>query len=265
MDQISYVLGYSLAGCAAGFLAGLFGVGGGAIIVPSLITIFRLQDFPSLYLVHMALGTSISTIIFTSISSIRAHHLRRTIIWPIFKRMAGGIILGTYLGACLASRLSSDFLKAFFAAFLFLVALQMFLDVKPKPSRAVPKMLIVFLVGVLIGVVSSWVGIGGGAVSVPFMVWCNVPVRKAIGTSAAIGLPIALSGAAGYFTSGVAVNALPSYSLGFIYLPALLIISVTSVIFAPIGARFTYRFPAAKLKRMFAVLLAFVAIKMIWF
>jgi uncharacterized membrane protein YfcA len=264
LGYAAYCFAYALTGCGAGFLAGLLGVGGGAIIVPSLITLFTAQGLPSNYVVHMALGTSIASIIFTSTSSIRAHHSRGGIVWPIFWHIGAGVIIGTFLGSFVAARLSSDFLKTFFAVFIFLVAVQLFLDIEPKPSRKIPGILVLFGVGLLIGGISSWVGIGGGAMSVPFMVWCNVPIRKSIGTSAAIGLPIALSGAVGYFLSGLSVNSLPSYSLGFVYLPALFFISLTSVILAPMGAWLTHRLPASRLKKVFAILLSVVAVKMIW-
>jgi len=148
--EYAYWLGYALTGCGAGFLAGLLGVGGGAIIVPSLVTLFTIQGFPCQYILHLALGPSIASIIFTSISSIRAHHVRGVIVWPFFWRIGGGIAVGTLLGSIVAAKLSSNFLKVFFSGFIFLVAVQMFLDVKPKPSRRIPGALVLFWVGLLI-------------------------------------------------------------------------------------------------------------------
>jgi uncharacterized protein len=264
VETIGFWLSYALTGFGAGFLAGLLGVGGGAIIVPALIVLFSAQGFPADYILHMTLGTSFAVIIFASISSTYAHYLREGVIWPVFWRIMGGILLGTFLGSCAAARLSSDFLKIFFSIFIFIVAVQMFLDIKPKATRKLPGALVVFIVGCLIGGVSSWVGGGGGAMSVPFLIWCNIPVRKAVGTSAAIGFPIALSGTAGYLISGLEIGVLPPLSLGFIYLPAMLFISIVSIIGAPIGVRLAHRLPTDKLKKVFAVFLSLVALKMVY-
>ena len=264
MGTIGYWLSYALTGLGAGFLAGLLGVGGGAIIVPALIVLFTAQDFPLNYILHMTLGTSFAAILFASISSAYVHHLRGVVMWFVFWRITGGILLGTFLGSCAAARLSSDLLKVFFSIFIFIVAVQMFLDIKPKPTRKLPGTLAIFIVGCLIGGVSSWVGGGGGAMSVPFLIWCNIPVRQAIGTSAAIGFPIALSGTAGYLINGLGISVLPPLSLGFIYFPAMLFISLVSIIGAPMGVRLAHKLPAAKLKKTFAVFLSVVTVKMIY-
>lgn len=261
--MILFWLGYLALGAFAGLLAGLLGVGGGLVIVPILTFLFTAQHLPHEYIAHLAIGTSLATIIFTSVSSMRAHHGRAAVEWGLFRRIAPGILTGTLAGSWVAARLSTGFLKGFFVAFIYYVALQMILDIKPKSHRQLPGNFGMFGTGNVIGGVSSLVGIGGGTMSVPFMLWCNIPFHSAIGTSAAIGLPIALSGAAGYLLNGLMVKGLPPYSLGFLYLPALIGISVASVMTAPLGARLAHNLPVRKLKRGFALLLLVLGTKML--
>ena len=245
---------YLVLGLFAGFVAGLFGVGGGLIIVPVLTFIFAAHHFSEQYVMHLALGTALASIIFTSISSLRAHHAHAAVNWKVWREITPGIVIGTLLGSVLAAYLSADFLKAFFVVFVFYVGTQMLLDIKPKPARALPGLFGMFVTGTIIGAVSSLVGIGGGTLSVPFMTWCNIKLHQAIGTSAAIGLPIAVAGAVGYIANGLAVTELPQYSLGFVYLPALAAIVAASVLTAPLGAKLAHRLPVKKLKKLFALL-----------
>lgn len=254
---------YLALGLFAGFVAGLLGVGGGLIIVPVLTFIFAAQHFPDQYVIHLALGTSLASIIFTSISSLRAHHAHGAVNWKIWREVTPGIVSGTLLGSVLAAYLSAYFLKAFFAGFVFYAGTQMLLDIKPKPSRELPGLPGMFAAGNVIGAVSSLVGIGGGTLSVPFMTWCNIKLHQAIGTSAAIGLPIAVAGAVGYIANGLNVSGLPPHSLGFVYLPALAAIVAASVLTAPLGAKAAHRLPVAKLKRIFAILLYTLGIRML--
>lgn len=212
---------------------------------------------------HLALGTSMASIIFTAVSSFSAHHKRGAVHWPLVRQIVLGIFVGTFLGSCLAASMSTGFLKGFFVVFLYYVATQMLLNKKPKPSRQLPGPSGTFAVGNVIGAFSSMVGIGGGTLSVPFMTWCNIPVHKAIGTSAAIGFPIALAGTAGYIFNGWGVATLPQYSVGYIYLPALLGLIVTSVLTAPFGVRLAHSLPVDRLKRVFAFLLYAVATRML--
>jgi uncharacterized membrane protein YfcA len=251
-------------GLFAGFVAGLLGVGGGLIIVPVLSFVFAAHHFPDAYTLHLALGTSLASIVFTSISSFRAHHAHGAVNWKIWRQVTPGIITGTLLGSVLAAHLSTHFLKVFFVIFLFYVGTQMILDIKPKAARDLPGLPGMFGAGNIIGAVSSLVGIGGGTLSVPFMTWCNVKLHDAIGTSAAIGFPIAVAGAVGYVANGLRVDGLPEYSLGFIYLPALAAIAVASILTAPFGARLAHRLPVKKLKKIFAVLLYTLGIRMAW-
>ena len=262
--MIAWII-YAALGLVAGVLAGLLGVGGGIVIVPMLSIAFDLQGLPSQYIQHMALGTSLGTIMFTSISSFRAHHQHGAVNWSVVRRITLGIIVGTLAGSWVAAQLSTRFLKGFFAVFLFYVATQMLLNIKPKGARQLPGQAGMFGVGGVIGVVSSLVGIGGGTLSVPFMVWCNMTMHNAVGTSAAIGFPIAVTGAVGYLLNGLKVSAeLPPMSLGFLYLPALIGIAATSILTAPLGARIAHKLPVAQLKRVFAVLLYVMGARMVW-
>ena len=251
-------------GLAAGFVAGLLGVGGGLLIVPVLILLLRAHGLAAGMEPQLALGTSLASILFTSLSSVRAHHRHGAVEWPLVWRIAPGIVLGTLAGAVLAAQMPATVLKGFFVVFLFYAATQMWLDFKPAPHRGLPGRMGTSLAGGVIGAVSSWVGIGGGTLSVPFMLWHNVPLHRAIATSAAIGFPIALAGALGYVAGGWHANGLPTGSLGFVYLPALAGIGLGSVLTAPLGARTAHRLPVGPLKRVFALLLFALALRMAW-
>lgn len=258
---MEYLIGYLLLGLLAGFVAGLLGVGGGLIIVPILVWLFEAQGITQ-HGMHLALGTSLASILFTSMSSLRAHHARGAVDWHTVTRIAPGIVAGTLFGAVLAARLSPVPLKLFFVAFLFYAAGQMWWNFKPAALRQLPGQTGMFGAGTLIGAVSSWVGIGGGTLSVPFQLWCNVPLHRAIGTSAAIGLPIALSGAVGYALTAPD-HGLPG-TLGYIHLTALASIALGSIGTAPLGARVAHALPVGKLKRIFALLLFTLAVRMAW-
>lgn len=244
---------YLGTGAFAGVLAGLLGVGGGVVIVPLLVFTFTAQHLPEAYILHLALGTSLASIIFTSISSLRAHHRRGAVNWPVVKGISPGILVGTFLGSWVAAQLSTGFLKGFFVVFLYYVATQLLLDIRPKPHRQMPGAGGMFGVGNVIGGVSSLVGIGGGSLSVPFLIWCNLPMHHAVGTSAAIGFPIALAGAAGYLVNGLPAAGLPPGAVGFIYLPALVGIALASICTAPLGVRLAHSLPVPRLKKVFAV------------
>lgn len=253
---------YLLTGSFAGVLAGLFGVGGGLVIVPILTFILTAQGQPTTHILHLALGTSLASILFTSLSSVRAHHGRGAVNWEAVKSITPGIMLGTLAGSWVAAKLSTDILKIIFVIFQYYVATQLLLDIKPKPHRQLPGNAGMFGVGSLIGGFSSLVGIGGGTISVPFLIWCNSATHTAIGTSAAIGFPIALAGTIGYVINGYSF-ALLQYSLGFVYLPALAGIVAASVLTAPLGARIAHSLPVSKLKKVFAILLLIIGTKML--
>ena len=257
-------IAYIVLGLFAGFVAGLFGVGGGLIIVPVLTFIFAAHHFSEQYVMHLALGTALASIIFTSVSSLRAHHAHAAVNWKVWREITPGIVIGTLLGSVLAAYLSADILKVFFVVFVFYAGTQMLLDIKPKAARALPGLFGMFVTGNIVGAVSSLVGIGGGTLSIPFMTWCNIKLHEAIGTSAAIGLPIAVAGAVGYIANGLAVTGLPQYSLGFIYLPALGAIVAASILTAPLGAKLAHRLPVKNLKKLFALLLYTLGVRMAW-
>ncbi|WP_295004655.1 sulfite exporter TauE/SafE family protein [uncultured Dechloromonas sp.] len=261
---IDVVLAYLATGAVAGFFAGLLGVGGGVVVVPVLTIIFGAQGFPAREVLHLALGTSMATILFTSLSSLRAHHAHGAVLWPVMRRLTPGILLGTLFGAQLAARISSQALSIFFVAFMIMVAVQMIANLRPQPTRSLPGRGGLGLAGGVIGTVASLAAMGGGALTVPYLIWCNVRPHQAIGTSAAVGLPIALGGTLGYLWNGWGHPELPAGSLGFLYLPALGIILVASVLAAPLGARLAHRLPVKVLKRVFAGLLLILSAKMLW-
>lgn len=257
-------LGYLALGAFAGFFAGLLGIGGGSVMVPALVMLFAAQGFPAGEVMHLALGTSMAAIFFTSISSVRTHHAHGAVLWPIVARITPGIVLGTLLGTHIASLVPTKALALIFAIFICYVSVQMIINFKPQAHRELPGVLGTSLVGLMIGGISCLVAIGGGVLSVPFMTWCNVRVQSAIGTSAAIGFPIALGGALGYIWNGWSATGLPEGSLGFVYLPAVVGLVAASVLTAPIGARKTHQLPVKTLKRVFAGILLALAAKMLW-
>lgn len=260
---MEWALTYLAVGALVGFLAGLLGIGGGLVIVPALTFLFIAQGFPQTHLLHLALGTSLASIMFTSVASLRAHHAHGAINWRIVRIITPGIIAGTLGGSLVASRLSSLVLAVFFTGFVCLAATQILLDIKPRPTRQLPGRLGMFIAGTVIGIISSLAAIGGAVMSVPFMLNCNVKTHNAIGTAAAIGFPIAASGTAGYILSGMAQKSLPPLSLGFVYLPAVLWLVIASVLTAPLGAKLAHRLPVDKLKKILAVLLYLIAAKML--
>lgn len=255
---------YFIAGAGAGILSGLLGVGGGTVIVPMLVFIFTSLALPEQHIMHIALGTSLATIIVTSISSARAHHRKQNVHWSVVRLIAPGIVIGTLFGAALAGELDTMVLKCIFAVFMLLIATQMALNFTPAAHRQLPGKLGVASMGGLIGIIASLVGIGGGSLSVPFLIYCNFNARHAIGTSAAIGLPIAVAGATGFIITGLAEGNLPPYSLGYVYLPAFFGIALASMLTAPLGAYLAHRLPVAVLKKLFALLLYVVGLKMLW-
>ena len=244
-----------LLGLATGFLAGLLGIGGGMLMVPAVTWVLGSKGFPPEYIVKMAVATSLATICFTSISSVRAHHKRGAVLWPVALALAPGILLGGALGAQIAVALPTRALSILFALFISFSATQMFLDRKPKPSRTLPGKPGMVAAGGVIGMLSALVGAGGAFVSVPFMQWCNVKIHNAVATSAALGFPVALAGTLSYVWAGRNLPQMPPGSLGYLYLPGLLVISLASMTMAPLGARTAHRMDIRPLKRMFALVL----------
>jgi len=256
-------LTYPLLGVFAGFVAGLFGVGGGLTIVPLLFMLFTAQDFPVEHTMHLALGTSMATIVFTSIASMRAHHAHGAVRWDIVKSFAPGLVIGTLSGSFIATWVPTRPLAMVFTAIVYYASLQMMLDFKPKPHSQLPGSFGMVVAGTLIGIVSSLVAAGGGFLTIPFMVYCNVVIHHAVGTSAALGFPIAVAGTVGYIMSGLKTQGLPDYSLGYVYLPAFVGVVAISFLMAPIGARLAHKLPVKQLKRAFGGFLALLASKML--
>ena len=262
--MLGWLLAYLALGAVTGLLAGLFGIGGGAVMVPVLTVLFAQQGFVSDYVVHLALGTSMATIIPTSIASLRAHHSRGAVLWPAVRGLAPGIIVGTFAATFLAAYLSPRPLAIFFFCFMCYVAVQMTLNRKPPPSRQLPGTTALAGVGSVIGGISALVAIGGGTMTVPFLTWCNTRIQTAIGTSAAVGLPIAIAGAIGYVINGWSTQGLPSAALGYVYLPALLLMAPFSILTAPLGAKLAHKLPVKLLKRVFAFMLMGLALQMVY-
>jgi uncharacterized membrane protein YfcA len=250
-------------GSFTGFLAGLLGVGGGMLMVPFITLLLSNKGVPPAYLVKVAIATSLATICFTSIASVRAHHQRGAVLWSIAKLLSPGIVLGSLLGAQIAKALPTQALEILFALFVSFSALQMLVEKKPKPTRQLPGAPGMLAAGGAIGLLAALVGAGGAFVSVPFMTWCNVKIHNAVATSAALGFPIALAGTVGYVIAGWSLRDMPAGTLGFLYLPALLTISIASVLLAPVGARAAHRMDVRQLRRVFALLLFGLAAYMI--
>jgi uncharacterized membrane protein YfcA len=263
MLSSEWLLIYGLLGAIVGFFAGLLGIGGGGIMVPMLTTFFAKQGFSHEHIVHLALATSMAAIVMTAISSIRAHHAHRAILWPVVGLITPGILAGTFLAAFIAGMIPTRPLALIFVVFMSYVSIQMLLNIKPKPSRQLPGQATLTLVGLGIGALSALVAIGGGSLTVPFLTWCNVKLQNAIATSAAIGLPIAIAGTGGYWLGGLQASDLPVHSEGFVYWPAVISIAAVSVITAPLGARLTHRLPVTLLKKIFALMLMLLSFKML--
>lgn len=258
-----WLVSFLALGAVVGVAAGLLGVGGGGIMVPVLASMFVKMGFPAEHVVHVALGTSMAAIVPTSFASMRAHHAKGAVLWPIVQKITPGILLGTFAATFLAAWLSTFWLAVFFACFMAYVSIQMWLNIKPQAHREVPGFTGLSLAGLFIGSVSALVAIGGGSLSVPYMMWCNINIRQAIATSAGIGFPIALAGALGYVINGWGLAGLPEHTIGFVYWPAVLLIAVVSFFTTRIGAHLAHTLPVATLKKVFAILLILLSLKML--
>lgn len=250
-------------GAAVGFLAGLLGIGGGMVMVPMLFFVLSAKGFPVEHLMHFALGTGLATIAFTSLSSVRAHHRHGGVDWRVARAMAPGIVAGSLGAALAAGYIPTRPLAVFFTVFMFYASAQMFFEHKPVPTRRLPGTAGLFSVGAGIGGVSAILAAGGAFLSIPFLVRCNVPLRRAIGTAAANGFPIAVAGTVGYVIQGLRVPGLPEWTLGYVYLPALALIVAASIPVAPLGARLAHRLPVRRLRVVFSLMLLALALRML--
>jgi len=257
------LLTYLLTGAAAGLMAGLLGIGGGLVIVPALAFLFTAQGFAADTVMHYAVGSSLATIVLTSISSLLAHHRRGGVMWPVVRALVPGIVLGALTGAWLARQAGSPVLAVVFGVFEILVALQLLWGRPPAAHHGLPGHFGLGGAGAVIGAVSAVLGIGGGTLTVPFLLWHRVDIRAAVGSAAACGLPIALAGAAGFAAGSGGAGPVPGPATGFLYWPAIGGIVLTSVLLAPLGARLAHRLPRRLLQRAFAVFLLIVGGKLI--
>jgi uncharacterized protein len=261
---MEWLAGYLAVGVVMGFFAGMLGIGGGALMVPLVIMLFEAQGLPREHILHLAVGTAMAAMLFTSVSSLRAHAARGAVRWDVFRRITPGILMGGFLGGIVAGTLPTRWFAVVFTGIVFYAATVMLLEIKPKPSRQLPGRLGMFLVGLGISGLSALVAIGGAVMSIPFMVFCNVPMLHAIGTAASIGFPIAIAGTVGYLLSGWGIPDLPPYSVGYIYVPALAGVVVASVLTAPVGAAVAHRVPARRLRQVVAVLFYLLAARMLF-
>lgn len=260
----SAILVFLAAGAAAGLLGGLLGVGGGLVIVPALAFMLPLLGVDAGLVMHMAVGTSLATIVFTNIVSAWAHHRRGAVRWREAARLVAGIVPGALAGAWLAGRLSGDSLSAVFGTFAAVMGLYLLAGRRPAPHRELPGAPALAGSGIGIGAVSAIVGIGGGSLTAPLLMWCNVRAQEAVATAAACGLPLAAAGAAGFVVTGWGAAGLPPGAAGYVYLPALAGVAAASMVTAPLGARIAHAVPAAALRRLFGVALLGIAAAMIW-
>jgi uncharacterized membrane protein YfcA len=255
---------YLLLGAFAGFIAGLFGVGGGLVLVPLLLLMFDAQHFAPEHIMHLALGTSMATIIFTSLASMRKHHQLGAVNWQVVRHITPGILLGTAIGALTASNIPAGGMGIFFALFVYFAAAQILIAKRPHASRQLPGISGMTGFGALTGWISSLVSIGGGTLVVPFLLWCNLSIRNAIGTASAIGFPIAVGGTLGYISVGSRIEGLPDLHIGYVFLPALFWIALATMLTAPLGARAAHSLNVGLLRKLFAGLLIVLATKLLF-
>jgi uncharacterized protein len=252
-------------GAASGVLAGLLGIGGGAVMVPFIAWLLERRGVDPSLAVKLAIATAMATVLFTSISSLRAHWKHGSVRWDLFKGLAPGIVAGSLIASLgVFVLLKGKVLALLFAGFLAFSATQMAFGRQPKAGRVLPGAAGRFSVGVGAGFLSGLVGAGGGFLLVPFLRWCNVPMQQVVGTSAALGLPIALVNSLGYVAGGWHQAASVQSALGFVWLPGLLVLASASVLTAPMGARMAHRMDVVHLRRIFAVLLYALAGYMLW-
>jgi uncharacterized protein len=256
-------LAYLAIGALVGFAAGLLGIGGGVVMVPLLVFVFSASGIASEQVLHTALGTALAAMVFTSVSSMRAHHRHGGVDWAIARAMSPGMLAGSFAAALIAGFIPTRPLAIGFTALVFYAGVQILFDLKPPGSRDLPGAAGLFAAGAAIGAISSLLAAGGAFMTIPFLAWCKVPLRRAIGTAAANGLPIAIAGTAAYIINGLRAEGLPRFSVGYVYLPALAMVVATSMLAAPMGARLAHRLPVKRLRTIFALMLFGFATKML--
>ena len=252
-----------VTGAVTGFIAGLFGVGGGTIVVPVMMLFLERTDIAPSLIMPLSVGTSLASIFFTGSSATFAQLKMKTLNMVLVKKLTLGMMMGAMLGAVVSHYLPFALYKGLMGLFLFWVAIQMFFQLRPEPSRSLPSNNRLFFISSIIGLFSSLFGIGGGVLTVPYLVWCQVKVNEAVATASACGLPIALSGAVTYAVLGFETAGLPKGSTGFILWPAVIPLVASSVFFAPFGARLSQHLPTQQLKKYFALFLLLVSLRLI--
>ncbi len=250
-------------GGLAGLVAGLFGIGGGIILVPFFLWLFSAKGFSQDLVMHSAVATSLATIIVTAISSVFAHHKLGSVLWNVVHKLAPGVLIGAVTGAALADKLPTETLRLIFACYLLIVSVEMIFQWRLKAEKQHPSSLMLVISGIAIGALSSVLGIGGGTLTVPLLTKYGFPIRNAVAISSACGLPIAISGSISFALLGLGKTSLPEGSIGYVYWPAFLGIVLTSILMAPVGAKLAHRLPTKILKRIFAGLLFAVSVNML--
>lgn len=250
-------------GAFVGYMAGLFGLGGGGFLVPAFVAIFSLHGISEEKIMHMALGTSMMSIVITSFASFKAHNKKGAVNWNIFRKMVPGVVLGTFAATFVAVNIKSYYLALFFTIVMIVLSIRMIFDMEPKKGTAIPNPSNLFSAGSLLGAISAIMSVGGGAFTVPYLTSHNIDIKKAIGTSAAIGFPISIIGTLGYIINGWNESTISNFQIGYVYLPAVLLVSLTSTITAPLGVKTAHKLPTAILKKFFAFLLIGLSIKML--
>lgn len=253
-----------LLGSMAGLNAGLFGIGGGVLVVPFLSWLFEAQQFPPTYIMVMAVATSLATALFMSASSVRTHYRLNNIVWPRALRLSPSLLLGAVVGAIIAKHIAAELLRSIFIVYLVYSGLKMALPGKTPNGTKPERSYLDYPVGLLIGTISALLGIGGGTMTVPYLASSGLAMKNAVATSSTCALPIALSAVVSYIFLGWSSSGLPNGCLGYIYLPAFLGVVIPGMLTAPLGAKLAHRLPALHLKRYFSVVLLLIAVKMAW-
>jgi uncharacterized membrane protein YfcA len=255
---------YAAIGALIGFFSGLLGIGGGAVQTPLTILAFESQGLPHQHIAHIAVGTGVASIAFTAIASTLAHHRHGAVDWQLLRQLAPGLVVGGFFGGYLAQLLPTAWLGIVLAVFIGYAALSMVFDLRPPPQRRLPGPAGLGLLGLCVGALSTLVGAGGAALLVPALAWFNVPFRRIVGTAAGIGLPIAVTGTIAHVLGGLDEPGLPAGSLGYVWLPALIPFAIASMLFAPLGARLSHQVPVRTLRRVFAITISLLALRMAW-
>ena len=261
--MLTFFLIYLLCGAVIGITAGLFGIGGGVIGIPVLLFLFNLQGMPDALSMHMAIGTMLSTVIVTTIVASYTHYLKGTINFSVFKKFILGAMIGSVIGITLSKHMNGIYLQKIFAIFLAIIALHMFLKIEVEPHQNFPGRSAMFIASIIFGILSGMLGLGGGVFMIPYFNWCGMSIRQSIATATACIWPVALIGSVGYMYSNVQLTTMPAWNSGFVYWPAFIGVSLTSMLCAPLGIRLAHRISTGLLKKSFALLLMGISVSLL--